>query len=197
MSEPGAEICKKCYLCSSTPGIDTLFHLLEQDQTCFYKLWKIESELDLNILCLRPSVSLFVSSSLGALCRIELRANCTLGLQFTIKGLPPPKGICMRTFYLACNSPYGIFTVVCMCAKSLQSCLTLSNPMDYFPPGSSVHGIFQARILEWVAISSSRDLSNSGIKLVSLRSPALAGGFVTTSTTWEAFPQLSKGVEYI
>ena len=39
------------------------------------------------------------------------------------------------------------------CAKS---CLTLCNPMDCNLPGSSVHGIFQARILEWVAISSSR-----------------------------------------
>ena len=34
-----------------------------------------------------------------------------------------------------------------------QSCLTLCNPMDYSPPGSSVHGILQARLLEWVAIS--------------------------------------------
>jgi len=34
-----------------------------------------------------------------------------------------------------------------------QSCLTLSNPMDYSLPGSSVHGIFQARVLEWVAIT--------------------------------------------
>ena len=33
-----------------------------------------------------------------------------------------------------------------------QSCLTLSDPMDCSPPGSSVHGIFQARVLEWVAI---------------------------------------------
>ena len=41
-------------------------------------------------------------------------------------------------------------------AKSLQSCLTLCNPMDCSPPASSVHGIFQARILEWAAISSSR-----------------------------------------
>ena len=32
-----------------------------------------------------------------------------------------------------------------------QSCLTLSNPMDFSLPGSSVHGIFQARVLEWVA----------------------------------------------
>ena len=36
-----------------------------------------------------------------------------------------------------------------------QLCLTLCDPMDCSPPGSSVHGIFQARIMEWVAISSS------------------------------------------
>ena len=40
-----------------------------------------------------------------------------------------------------------------------QSCPTLCHPMDYSPPGSSVHGILQARILEWVAISSSRGSS--------------------------------------
>ena len=36
-----------------------------------------------------------------------------------------------------------------------QSCLTLSDPMDCSPPGSSVHGIFQARVLEWVAVAFS------------------------------------------
>ena len=40
-------------------------------------------------------------------------------------------------------------------AKSLQSCSTLSNPMDCSLQGSSVHGIFQARVLEWVAIAFS------------------------------------------
>ena len=40
-------------------------------------------------------------------------------------------------------------------AKSLQLCLTLCDPMDYNPLGSSVHGILQARILEWVAMLSS------------------------------------------
>ena len=44
-------------------------------------------------------------------------------------------------------------------AKLLQSCLTLSDPMDCSLPGSSVHGIFQARILEWVAIAFSEKLS--------------------------------------
>ena len=36
-----------------------------------------------------------------------------------------------------------------------QSCLTLSNPMDCSPPGSSIHGIFQAKVLEWAAIAFS------------------------------------------
>ena len=40
-----------------------------------------------------------------------------------------------------------------------QSCLTLCDPMDWNLPGSSIHGIFQARVLEWVAISFSRGSS--------------------------------------
>ena len=66
-----------------------------------------------------------------------------------------------------------------------QSCPTLCDPMDCSPPGFSLYRIFQARILEWLAISFSRDLPNPGIELVSLESPALAGGFFTTGATWE------------
>ena len=51
------------------------------------------------------------------------------------------------------------FSCVCMHAKSLLLCPTLCQPMDYSPPGSSVHGILQARILEWVAMPSSRGSS--------------------------------------
>ena len=47
----------------------------------------------------------------------------------------------------------------CMHAKSLQSCLTLCHPMDCSLPDPSVHGILQARILEWVAMPSSRGSS--------------------------------------
>ena len=50
----------------------------------------------------------------------------------------------------------AIMGSACMHAKSLQSCLTLCNPLDYNLPGSSVHGILQARILEWGAILFSR-----------------------------------------
>ena len=52
----------------------------------------------------------------------------------------------------------------CMCAKSLQSCLTLCSPMDCSLPGSSVQGILQARILEWVAMPSSRGSSRPGAR---------------------------------
>ena len=46
-----------------------------------------------------------------------------------------------------------------MLAKSLQSSLSLCDPMDYSPPGSSAHEILQVRILEWVAIPFSRGSS--------------------------------------
>ena len=42
---------------------------------------------------------------------------------------------------------------MCMHAKSLQLCPTLCDPMDYSQPGSSVHGILRARVLEWGAIA--------------------------------------------
>ena len=52
------------------------------------------------------------------------------------------------------------FLLQCMKVKSetkvTQSCLTLQDPMDCIPPGSSVHGIFQARVLEWSAIAFSK-----------------------------------------
>ena len=63
-------------------------------------------------------------------------------------------GICHLIFYFygykdhldRCTPSLDLF------AKLLQLCLTLYNPMDYSPPGFSVHGILQARILEWGAI---------------------------------------------
>ena len=67
-----------------------------------------------------------------------------------------------------------------MCAKSLQLCATLYDPTDCSAPGFSVHGILQARILERVAMPSSRGSFPPGMEPVS---PALAGGFLTTSAT--------------
>ena len=61
-----------------------------------------------------------------------------------------------------------------------HSSVRLCDLMGFSPPGSSVHGILYARILEWVAISLSRDLPDPEIKPRSLASPAFAGGFFTT-----------------
>ena len=68
-----------------------------------------------------------------------------------------------------------------MRVESLQSCPILCNPMDCSPSGFSVHGIFQARILEWVAIPCSRGSSQPRIEPTFFMSPASAGRFFTTS----------------
>ena len=65
-----------------------------------------------------------------------------------------------------------------------------SVPMDYNLPGSPVPGILQARILERVAMPFSRGSSDPGIKLASLMSPALAGGFFTTEPPGKPHPSL-------
>ena len=79
-------------------------------------------------------------------------------------------------FFLNISAHYA-----CMYAKSLQSRLTLCDPMDYCPPDSSVHGTLQARILEWVAIgvgcSSCKGSSQSRDQIHVF---CIAGGFFTT-----------------
>ena len=75
-----------------------------------------------------------------------------------------------------------------------QSCPTLCDPVDCSLPGSSVHGILQARILEWVAISFSRGSSQPRIEHASLMSPALAGRSCTPNATWEAILICIEGI---
>ena len=58
---------------------------------------------------------------------------------------------------------YYLFFIIYVCVLVVQSCLTLCDPMNHSPPGSSVHGILQARILEWIAFPS-QDLPDPGIK---------------------------------
>ena len=102
---------------------------------------------------------------------------------------------------------YGSF--LCMCAQSLQSCLTLCDHMDCSPPGSSVHGILQARILEWVVMPSSRGSSwPTGGTWVSCRY-YIAGRFFTTEplrkprvlndvylNRWWRFSKVSSAVDF-
>ena len=61
---------------------------------------------------------------------------------------------------ITCFSQHGwMVGKMVFCVSVAQSCGTLCDPRDCNPPGSSVHGILQARMLEWVAISSSRGSS--------------------------------------
>ena len=77
-------------------------------------------------------------------------------------------------------------TALCACVLSPQLCLTLCDPVDCSPPGSSVHGTLQVRILQWVAMPSSRGSSQPRDWTCISMSPASAGGLFTTSATWEA-----------
>ena len=82
------------------------------------------------------------------------------------------------TFYLSLG--HG-----CACLLSrFRSYLTLWDPMDGSPPGSSVHGILQARILEWVAMSSSRGWSGSGVECRVSYISSIGSGLFTSSATW-------------
>ena len=98
-----------------------------------------------------------------------------------------PKGFEMRRASLLFSGKYGLVTgedvhLGSFLKKQMlvaQSCLTLCNPMDYSLPGSSVLGILQARILEWVAMPSSRGSSQSSDWTCIFCGSCVAGWFFT------------------
>ena len=65
---------------------------------------------------------------------------------------------CLDSASLKAQGLY-VCVCVCVCVLVIQSCLTLCNPTEYSPPDFSVHGILQARRLEWIAISFSKGTS--------------------------------------
>ena len=84
-----------------------------------------------------------------------------------------------------------------MCSAD-QSCLTLCDPTDWGPPGSSVHGILHARILEWVALSPPGALPDPGIKpktQVSCISRWILYHCTTSTNVWPLF--LKKSLFYL
>ena len=110
------------------------------------------------------------------------RSRLLVCMLFLCPPLPCPSLRNIHLVPVSCTCSFGFLTI-CSVAQSFP---TLCGPKVCNPPGSSAHGIFQASILEWVAISYSRDLPDPGIKPQSLTSPALASGFFTKSATWEA-----------
>ena len=91
------------------------------------------------------------------------------------------------TFTFHCYYYYWCYPWACMHAKLLQSCLTLWNPMDCSPPGSSVHGILQARILECIATPFSRGYSQPRDRTHISYVSCIAGGFCATELPGKAF----------
>ena len=76
---------------------------------------------------------------------------------------------CLLVYTLQIKSAYDnffpfLFILMSVCVLVTQLCPTLCDPMDYSPPGFSVHGILQARILEWIAIPFSRVTSQPRVK---------------------------------
>ena len=91
--------------------------------------------------------------------------------------------------------------IVCVVCRLVMS--DSLQPQDCSPPGSSVHGILQARILEWVACPPPGDLLNPETEPTSFMSPAFAGGFFTTranrkpgSSGW-IFSSVKPGVAHV
>ena len=96
----------------------------------------------------RPNLALYDLGPVSSLCLSFPICKVDRIMAPTLQG-------CMRFNITTCVILPGL---VCI-SEVTQSCPTLCDPMDCSPPGSSIHGILQARILEWVAISFSRGSS--------------------------------------
>ena len=83
------------------------------------------------------------------------------------------------------HTEFGLVTSRAVCVQ-VQSWLTLRDPMDGTPPGSSVLGFSRQEDWSGLPCPSPGDLLDPGIKPVTPESPALAGGLFTTNATWEA-----------
>ena len=93
-----------------------------------------------------------------------------------------------KIFKIKCKT-HLCLVVVCVCVLVTQSCLTLCNPTDHIPPGSSVHEILQARIVGWVATSFSRRSSQPRDRT---RVSCIADRYFTVNYSGSHFSQMYK-----
>ena len=118
-------------------------------------------------------ILLFYTSTL--ICTVDPRITIPMKISF----FNPRSVFCLNT---DCVSTVCLPESTCACLVA-QLYLTLCDPMDYCPPDSSAHGIFQARILEWVTIPFSKESSQFRNQT---QVPCIAGGFFIISATREA-----------
>ena len=148
-------------------------------------------------------VSLFLSFfffnfNIGHHNTCEVISNCGSDLHFPNISDVEDVLACWSFVYILWRNTFQVFFfnfLFCIEVKVkvlvAQSCLTLCDPMDCRPPGSSVHGVLQARILEWIAILFSRGSSwpRDQIKI-----SCIVGRFFTISATRDAqYSQLTMG----
>ena len=120
------------------------------------------------------------------LCPWDIPCKITgVGCQFLLLGIFPTQGSnthlhCRRFFTTEPPGKSSAQVHACVCAKLLPSCPTCCNSMDHSPPGCSVHGISQARILEWVALLPSRGSSQPWDRTCECCNSCTAGRFFTT-----------------
>ena len=109
-----------------------------------------------------PPLSIQFSQSVQSLSRVRLfetpwtaarQASLSITSSRSLLKLMSIESVMPSSHLLLCRSL--LLLSAAAAAKSLQSCPTLCDPIDGSPPGPSVHGIFQARTLEWVAIAFS------------------------------------------
>ena len=104
----------------------------------------------------------------------------------------------VRSLHSSGSLPVGLQQDDCpssACVR-VQSCPTLCNPIDCSPPGPSVHGILQARIIEWVAMPSCRGSSQPRDGTSVFCISCVEGGFFTHWATWEAPPKSLHEILY-
>ena len=128
--------------------------------------WRYKDDLLISVALLEPHTLMMLSRSITLISKQGKSSLLLLSPfscvqlcatpQMTPTRLPHPWDFPGKNTGVCCHFP-----LQCMKVKSesevAQSCLTLSYPMDCSPPGTSVHGIFQARVLKWVAIAFSQE----------------------------------------
>ena len=153
---PRSEIVKNRYLSIANKDVE-----VNNKRHTKIRIWAFACEWH------QPPDPHFISESYSSLffCGTAPSGRFVVGLVPTVEAVDDPTW--QNSSWCQSHVKYKI--VLCCW---VQSCLILRDPMDCSPPGSSIHGILQARILEWVAISSSRGYSQTKDW-----TPALAGGF--------------------
>ena len=105
-----------------------------------------------------------------------------------MQGCKGPTEDCLsQTILHICMGRLHVNKLACLHAKLLQLCLTLCDPMNCSLPGSSVHRILLARILDWVVILSSRGSSPPRDQTKVSMSPSLASSFFFFKMLWEIY----------